>query len=577
MLFQAALLLSAPGGRAGALGAGGEVRDADDGLDAQEGVQLLVGVAVRPLGEPFLVGARLLEAGDDVGEGVLDLLGGHLAVDGAGERGVRAQVAAQVDVVGFDLGAVVAPGEAALEADVADVVLGAGVGAAVHVDLQAALVGIRGDLFQVPDDLFESQLGLGDRQVAELDAGAGDGPAPDGGHVPRQARGGKVRLGGGQVFGGDVRDQHVLHVSQAHFARAVAVGDIGGLGELRVGQASGQDAQADPVQARLALGVDPDVVAVGVVGERKTRRGRLGRPIQFGADLLGEALGSPLGHQVLEPGARPLQPQLVGVAVALGDGSLDVHDLLDLVGGDKNIQRLAEEGLERQAAADEEVVADDAVVGPPVRDQRGVVDLRDGALDRRAFHGDLELARQVAEVAVHVEERLEGVDDRARVGQLLRVEARRWGRRQVARDVAARARRGQAAGVEPREDAGHIRNGQPVELDRLAGGQVGDAPRVDAGQVGQGAELLRRQPPAGDLDPHHEVAVVRALLVHAVPLETHEVARLDAAEAGLGVAVDVGQHVQPGLFFFQPFFFGLLLWRRLFRRLLDVAHGRVPC
>ena len=67
----------------------------------------------------------LLEAGDDVAQGVLDLLGGHLAVNRPGERWVLAQIAAEMDVVGFSQQAVVAAGEAALQADVADVVLSA--------------------------------------------------------------------------------------------------------------------------------------------------------------------------------------------------------------------------------------------------------------------------------------------------------------------------------------------------------------------------------------------------------------------------------------------------------------------
>jgi len=61
--------------------------------------------------------------------------------------------------------------------------------------------------------------------------------------------------------------------------------------------------------------------------------------------------------------------------------------------------------------------------------------------------------------------------------------------------------------------------------------------------------------------PYH-LKLVRALLVHAVPFEAHEVAGINAAEAGLGVFVDVGQHVQARLLLLQPLFFGYL----------DVAH-----
>ena len=74
----------------------------------------------------------------------------------------------------------------------------------------------------------------------------------------------------GQVFGRDVRDQHVLNIGQAHFAAAVLVRDIGGVAHVLVGDPARQDAQADPVEAGLLLGIDAEMVAVGLIGELRS-------------------------------------------------------------------------------------------------------------------------------------------------------------------------------------------------------------------------------------------------------------------------------------------------------------------
>ena len=97
-----------------------------------------------------------------------------------------AEAAAQEDVVGLPaLPLVVAHGRA-LEAEVADPVLGAGVRAAVEVELQARDV-VAEALLEVPDQRVGARLRLGHGVVAVRLAGAGDRRAADGVDVEREA------------------------------------------------------------------------------------------------------------------------------------------------------------------------------------------------------------------------------------------------------------------------------------------------------------------------------------------------------------------------------------------------------
>ena len=77
----------------------------------------------------------------------------------------------------------------ALQADVGDPVLAAAVGAAGHVDSQL-LVEARHALVHLIGKPARKAFGLCDRQLAELGAGAGHGPAPEvrGFHVQAPGR-----------------------------------------------------------------------------------------------------------------------------------------------------------------------------------------------------------------------------------------------------------------------------------------------------------------------------------------------------------------------------------------------------
>ena len=93
---------------------------------------------------------------------------------GPRDRRVRAEAAAQEDVVGLPPLAALVAHRRALEAEVADPVLGAGVRAAVEVEPQARRSSSPKRASRCLDERVEPRLRLGDREVAVRLAGAGD-------------------------------------------------------------------------------------------------------------------------------------------------------------------------------------------------------------------------------------------------------------------------------------------------------------------------------------------------------------------------------------------------------------------
>ena len=99
----------------------------------------------------------------------------------------------------------------------------------------------------------------------------------------------------------------------------------------------------------------------------------------------------------------------------------------------------------------------------------------------------------------------------------------------VAGRVATGLHGGEAHVPEALPDAGDVLDADPVDLDGLAGGDVGVAVaehRAVVRALGEGvgddadlADLGRGQDAAGDLDPHHEGVAALALGVEADPLE----------------------------------------------------------
>ena len=126
------------------------------------------------------------------------VLGLHVAIELAGKRRVRAEAAADQDVIALDgvavLGGLHLAGE---QADIADVVLRAGMMAAGEMDVHRA---VELDARLAPArDLLGVALGVGGRELAAGVAGAGDEAGADrarlGGEAERLDRGfGELQL-----------------------------------------------------------------------------------------------------------------------------------------------------------------------------------------------------------------------------------------------------------------------------------------------------------------------------------------------------------------------------------------------
>ena len=234
------------------------------------------------------------------------------------------------------------------------------------------------------------RLGLDDRELAELDAGARDRAAADEARPRREpelVEAGDERL---DAVLGDVEDHELLVRGRAQPRRAVRLDEVGELREGRARDAADDRRDAD-VEAAVLLPVHADVVALR---ERLRRGGTVGQRVAEVLVLqhLAELLGAPLGEQELQ--ARLVaQPPVAVVAEDLRDA---VPGIRHLLGSDEDAEALGEARGGREAAADPQVVAD-AELGVLDGDEGDVVDLVHDVLARVAGDRGLELAGQVRE------------------------------------------------------------------------------------------------------------------------------------------------------------------------------------
>ena len=165
---------------------------------------------------------------------------------------------------------------------------------------------------------------------------------------------------------------------------------------------------------------------------------------------------------------------------------------------------------------------------------------------------DLVLAREVGVVRIAVEERRHLVVQRSDVEELVMGETGNGAAGEVPDGVAAGADRGQADVAKAVEDRGKRRELEVVELDRLAGGQLAGTAAVLVRELTDRAELLRRHPPGGQLDPKHERPDLRLVVVEAPPLEPNEILLLDVGVACRDQRRQLAHHGERALLPLQP-------------------------
>jgi len=133
-----------------------------------------------------------------------------------------------------------------------------------------------------------------------------------------------------------------------------------------------------------------------------------------------------------------------------------------------------------------------------------VVDFGIGAPVGAGGDGDFEFAREIVEIGIAGELLIDGESDGRDVGDFACVETGERAASDVAGDIAAGAGGAEADAVQVVEEVGEGFDADPVELDVLADGDVGNAIAVAIGEIGDGVELTAGEEAVGDADAHHE-------------------------------------------------------------------------
>ena len=197
---------------------------------------------------------------------------------------------------------------------------------------------------------------------------------------------------------------------------------------------------------------------------------------------------------------------------------------------DEGVQANCKMRFGGESASDAQRVADFAVEFH--RRQADIVDLRISAPRGAAGNGDLEFARKIVELRVCLEQVRNLGGQRRGVNELIGGDPGQRAAGHVAHHVAAGAFGRESDRVECVHDLGQRFDGEPVKLNVLPDGNVGQVARVLASERADDAKLAREDDAVGNADAHHEVigdqafaafatggAYAVALGVDAPPLE----------------------------------------------------------
>jgi hypothetical protein len=139
---------------------------------------------------------------------------------------------------------------------------------------------------------------------------------------------------------------------------------------------------------------------------------------------------------------------------------------------------------------------------------------------------------------------VDGQGGRLTVDELLVADARQGAADDVAGDVAAGARRGQAHARQAAEDLGDVVERDPVDLEALARRAVDDPAPELLGDARHHLGLIGAQHPLDDLRAQHEVPVLGVVRVQPVPLQAHQVVVVERLPAVARSAHQVGENVE---------------------------------
>src|SRR3954449_9996103 len=514
----------------------------------------LVG-AGHPGGEGLAVVPLVEERLDHVGDVVVQAGAGHLVgTELLAEPRVQPEAAAEVDLEALDLVAGRVQDQLALEADVGDLRPRAGVRAAVDVDADRHGQ-VREPVLELGDQVGGALLGLDNRELAELDAGAGHRAASPGGRLRRETDRLEACDQVVDLVRVDAEHDQLLVRREPGALGAVRLDEVAERAEQPARHAADRRCRTD-VEAAVLLGVHADVVAAA------GRQGRGGAVDQGPAEVLllehlPELRDAPVGDQELEAGAGAQSP----VAVVPEHRDHGLPGIGDLVERDPDAHLLREHRVGGEPAADPEVEPR-AELGVHGADEGDVVDLRRGVEAGVSADRGLELAREVGVLRIADVAPLDLLERGRAVDDLVGRDARHRGAEEAARRVPTGLLRLQADGLEPLPDRGDVLDPDPVVLDVLAVGEVGGVAGEVGGDAAEDPQLLGTQQAAVAAHPQHEVLVIEllgversglaavetwlALGVEAPPAEpAAQVAAVDGGEAAMRVDVlDPGPHVQ---------------------------------
>ena len=503
------------------------------------------------------------------------VLGRDPAEDRPRDRGVGAEAAAQEQVVGLAAHAFLVAHRRALEAEIADPVVPAGVRAAVEVQLQSGERVAEAGL-EVLDEGAEPRLGLRDGEVAVRLAGARDRLGTERVACERQAELRQPLADALELAGAiEVRTRFCCRVTRTSWPSSRELRDRD---HLLAREQADLHGDADRDEAVLLLRLDAHVV-----GQRRRR-----------VEL---EVGQLVAEPPLDLGAHPFRAEVVdheleprlhaGDAVAevflprVEQRAQDRHRLVDT---DEDTEVAREPGHRREAAADEDGEARLAV--PERADERDAVDLRRVAAVRARGDRDLVLARQVRVVRVPVEEARHLVDDGRHVEELVVGEAGDGAAGHVPDGVAARADCRQPHLVEPAEDLRQRGELEVVELDRLPGRELARPLPVPQRELADRLQLRGSHAARGQLDPEHERPDLRLVVVEAPPLQPDEVFLGHLLVARRDQRGELAEHPERALLALDPLDRvalqhelerrRCLLDRSACHRLVDACHD-LPC
>ena len=259
-------------------------------------------------------------------------------------------------------------------------------------------------------------------------------------------------------------------------------------------------------------------------------------------DLCAHALGAVVVDHELEARLHARDPVAEVLLPGVEERAEDGQRLVD---ADPHAELARDPRHGGEAAADEHrepglAVADGA-------DEGDAVDLRRVAAVGAGGDRDLVLAGEVGVVRVAVEERGHLVLQSGHVEELVVREPGDGAAGQVADGVAAGPDRRQPDRGSAVETVGQGAELEVMKLDRLARRQLARAAAVLVRELADRPQLLRRDAAGGKLDPEHEGADLRLVVVEAPPLEPDEVLLLDVGIAGRDQGGQLGQHRERAL------------------------------